>query len=371
MYYPLHDLLYASPSFIKIPSKKEEKWRFSSLSHYLDKEYIKTSNTSQAPIYKEEKNTIEIHDGQVISSELPSYVHVKEHHIECSIQDNPFAKLASTSSSSPIELNIFEDVQLELYLSYSNDSFILSNFNIIVQEGINVCMHVYFQGGEKSFISHATHIKLENSSKLELIQIQDLSSQAVLISQECLHLHENSFMKNFSLLYQGEYLHNFIKADLHYKSDLDTRSLLLSSNNNKFIFSCDIKHLASESKSNVLSKQVLKDKSTSVFDANTTIFKQTQRTQAKQGSHALLLSESAQVHAKPHLEIYCDDLSASHGTTVGELNKEAISYLRSRGISEEKARAMLISAFIKETLEGISLEASKQKVLKILGDAYV
>ena len=98
------------------------------------------------------------------------------------------------------------------------------------------------------------------------------------------------------------------------------------------------------------------------------ISKGTKGTEAKQGSHALLLDESAQIHAKPHLEIYSDDLSASHGTTVGELNKEAIAYLRSRGLSEERSREILISAFINDTLDNIDNIRHKELITKLIGE---
>jgi len=371
MYSPLHELLQGSPYFTKVPSKKEEKWRFSNLFNYLDKEYQKASIPTQKVPSKEEANVLEIHDGQLISHHLPSCVHIKEHSIFCEIEVNPFAKLASHSSPYPLELNIFEDVDLKLYFHYNNECFLSSNLNIILQEGVKANIYLYFKGGENSFISHANHVKLESKSKLYLTQEKHLSKTAVLISQDCLHLHENSYLQNFNLLSQGEYLHHFSKADLHYQSELKVSSLLLSSDAQRDIFSCDINHLADGSKSQVLSKQVIKDKSTCVFDANTMIAKGTKATQAQQSSHALLLSESAQIHAKPHLEIYSDDLSASHGSTVGELDELAISYLLSRGISLSKAKEILVSAFINEVIEDIEVSEHQKRVFKALGETDV
>ena len=368
MYSPLHELLSHSPDFTKLPSKKEEKWRFSSLFKYLDKEYQNSPSQIQKSQIEDKSNFLEVQDGQLISHQLPSSVHIKEHSLICEIEHNPFASLASHSSAYPLELNIFENVDLNLYFHYSSDHFLTSNLNIILQDGVTATIYLYFQEGENSFISHANHIKLESKSRLYLSQEKHLSKTAVLISQDCLHLHEKSYLQNFNLFSQGEYLHHFCKADLHYQSEINISSLLLSSSEQRDIFSCDINHLADQSKSQVLSKQVIKDKSTCVFDANTMISKDTNATQAKQSSHALLLSDTAQIHAKPHLEIYSDDLSASHGSTVGELDELAIDYLLSRGISLAKAKEILISAFVHEVIEGIEVGSHQERVFTALGE---
>ena len=71
----------------------------------------------------------------------------------------------------------------------------------------------------------------------------------------------------------------------------------------------------------------------------------------------ILLSPAAEVNAKPHLEIYADDVQCAHGCTVGELDDEALFYLRSRGICDQDARAMLVEGFLNEALSGIPEQA--------------
>jgi len=370
MFYPLHKLLSGSTHLLRLPSKKEEKWQFSKLARYMDKEYQNIIKSDENKTYDEEKDFLLLQDGQLIKENLPSTVHINKHTLSCELEYNPFAKLASCLAPYPLELNIFEDAELHLYLDYSQNNFINSHLNIILQEGVKAKIYIVFEGGEESFISHNSHIKLEKNAELVLTQVQRLSTKAVLISQDCLHLHEGASVQKFCLLFSGEYLHHFVNADLHHKSELDIGALLLSQEEQNFIFSCDINHLADRSKSHLLSKQVLKDKSSCVFDANTKIDNNTKLCEATQGSHALLLSEQAQIHAKPHLEIYSDDLSASHGSTVGALDEDASAYLISRGISPAKAKSILVTAFVQETLDKLALTSHKQKVLEVLGEAY-
>jgi Fe-S cluster assembly protein SufD len=84
-----------------------------------------------------------------------------------------------------------------------------------------------------------------------------------------------------------------------------------------------------------------------------------QRTDGYQMNQALFLSPDAEIDSKPQLEIYADDVKCSHGATVGELDAEQIFYLRTRGIPEPDARAMLVEAFLTEAVEGVSDPAAR------------
>ena len=79
-----------------------------------------------------------------------------------------------------------------------------------------------------------------------------------------------------------------------------------------------------------------------------------QKTDGQQMSRALLLSSKAEADAKPELEIYADDVLCAHGATVGELDETQLFYLTSRGIDRQKARAILISAFLDDAIDSIS-----------------
>jgi Fe-S cluster assembly protein SufD len=102
-----------------------------------------------------------------------------------------------------------------------------------------------------------------------------------------------------------------------------------------------------------LTKGVVKDRSRGVFQGRITVEPGADQTDARMGHHALLLSDTAEVDAKPELEIWADDVACAHGNTVGALDEEALFYARSRGIPEDQARAMLIGAFLAEVADRI------------------
>ena len=96
---------------------------------------------------------------------------------------------------------------------------------------------------------------------------------------------------------------------------------------------------------------ILDGSSRGVFHGRIVVHKDAQKTDAKQTNRNLLLSENAQIDTKPQLEIYADDVKCTHGATIGQVNEEAIFYLRSRGIAKEAARAILLFAFAQESLQ--------------------
>ncbi|NQW02271.1 MAG: Fe-S cluster assembly protein SufD [Rhodospirillales bacterium] len=115
-----------------------------------------------------------------------------------------------------------------------------------------------------------------------------------------------------------------------------------------------IDHLVPDTTAREVFKGVLNDESRGVFQGKLVVHKDAQRTDGHQMSRALLLSDRAEMDAKPELEIYADDVKCSHGCTTGQIDETALFYLRSRGIPEALARNLLIQSFIAEALEEIS-----------------
>ena len=106
-----------------------------------------------------------------------------------------------------------------------------------------------------------------------------------------------------------------------------------------------------------LYKGILADKARSVFTGRIIVREDAQQTDAKQSNPNLLLSPTALAQTRPQLEIYADDVKCTHGATIGQMDADAIFYLRSRGLSEETARNLMIHAVAREVLEAIEAPA--------------
>jgi Fe-S cluster assembly protein SufD len=111
-----------------------------------------------------------------------------------------------------------------------------------------------------------------------------------------------------------------------------------------------------------LTKGVVRDQARGIFQGRIVVEEGADRTDARMGHHALILSDRAEVDAKPELEIYADDVACAHGNTVGALDEDALFYARQRGMPEAEARALLTEAFIGEVVDRIEHEAARDVV---------
>jgi Fe-S cluster assembly protein SufD len=111
---------------------------------------------------------------------------------------------------------------------------------------------------------------------------------------------------------------------------------------------------------------IMDDESHGVFSGRIVVVRDAQKTDAIQSNQNLLLSPNAQVNTKPQLEIFADDVTCTHGATVGELDENAVFYLRSRGMSEDAAMGMLIYSAARESLERMKVEAVRERLTGIL-----
>ena len=114
-----------------------------------------------------------------------------------------------------------------------------------------------------------------------------------------------------------------------------------------------ITHAAPHGTSRQLYKTVLADQARGVFQGKIIVAEGAQKTDGRQLSRALLLSDQAEMDAKPELEIYADDVACSHGSTIGDLDSEALFYLRARGIDEATARGLLLRGFVGEVFDDL------------------
>lgn len=123
-----------------------------------------------------------------------------------------------------------------------------------------------------------------------------------------------------------------------------------------------VTHEAVDGATQQLTKGVVRDQARAVFQGRIVVAQGADHTNARMGHHALILSDRAEVDAKPELEIYADDVSCAHGNTVGALDEDALFYACQRGIPEAEARALLTGAFVGEVVDRIEHDAAREIV---------
>ncbi len=123
-----------------------------------------------------------------------------------------------------------------------------------------------------------------------------------------------------------------------------------------------VNHTQPHSYSNELYKGILDENSRAVFNGKIFVRPEAQKTNAFQSNQNINLSDEASIYTKPQLEIWADDVKCSHGCTVGQMDEEALFYLRARGIGKNQAKALILIAFAKQSLEYIPFEFVKEEI---------
>jgi len=129
-----------------------------------------------------------------------------------------------------------------------------------------------------------------------------------------------------------------------------------------------VNHKYPNCESHELYKGIYADKSTGVFNGKVIVEKAAQKTNAFQQNNNILIDDGASINAKPQLEIFADDVKCSHGCTIGQLDDNALFYMRSRGIPKKEANALLLYAFANEALEKIKIPELKSRITRLIAN---
>ncbi|PIS01752.1 MAG: Fe-S cluster assembly protein SufD [Chlamydiae bacterium CG10_big_fil_rev_8_21_14_0_10_35_9] len=121
-----------------------------------------------------------------------------------------------------------------------------------------------------------------------------------------------------------------------------------------------MKHLAESCTSSQLFKTILDDEAVSSFEGKIYVHSKAQKTESYQLNKNLILNEKAKAHSKPNLEIFADDVKASHGATIGQLSREDLFYMQSRGVTLQEAKKLCVQGFLTEILEEVDVLALKK-----------
>lgn len=222
-----------------------------------------------------------------------------------------------------------------------------------------------------SFKNQLSEFFVEKNANLEVNKIQDESDAAFVIDNDEAYQAEGSHFKINTISLGGALVRNNLNLDLqgsHTESWMNGLSLLHGKQH--VDHHTLIHHREPNCVSHELYKTVADDSSTGVFNGKVFVHPIAQKTNAYQSNANMVLTDDAAIYSKPELEIYADDVKCSHGSTTGQLDEEALFYLRSRGIGEKKARAVLLNAFLSDLVEQIGVEHLREEVQAVIDRKY-
>ncbi len=292
---------------------------------------------------------------------------------------NPFVYLNLIFFQEGLELVIPPNVELEypLVIIYVYDSNVslFTNSVSFVELGENssarlLLSYLDLSEGEV-FSNDVLNISLANNSKLDynifecdLAKVYGLNTTNVILGNSARFvsnvssLNTNFMRNNLNVAFNGEGSEANLYGIYYVKNSefIENRTL--------------ISHNVANCSSDENYKGILDDSARAVFNGKIYVARGAQKTNAYQSNKNLLLSNDARINTRPQLEIYADDVKCTHGATSGYLDLDMLFYIRSRGISSEKAKSLLLNSFFAENIERISItelrESLKEKIARKL-----
>ena len=222
---------------------------------------------------------------------------------------------------------------------------------------LNRSMSDYAYGLHRKF-----SLTLEENAEVEIVILHDESYLANGIMEFNFNLHKNSRLSQKLIVLGGSFLRTNIKATLIEEgAHFDQETVMLLGSDSFCDINSLISHKSPYTSSNQLVKGIHTDKSHGIFTGKIFIDKNCNGVNGKQLHKTLLLSDRAQVHSEPQLEIFSDDVKCSHGSSTGQIQEDELFYLESRGIDPIKAQALLANGFVFEITNSIQDDSVKKK----------
>ena len=212
------------------------------------------------------------------------------------------------------------------------------------------------QGGAY-FTNAVTELFAGEGAVVDHYKVQQESLEAFHVASMHLHAGRNANVSSHSISLGGKIVRNDVAAVLDGDGAECTLNGLYLADGDRLVDNhTSIDHAKPHCPSHEVYKGILGGKARAVFNGKIIVRQDAQKTDAKQTNRALLLSDNASINTKPQLEIFADDVRCTHGAAIGQLDDDAIFYLRARGLTYVEARDMLIHAFAGEILDRVKVE---------------
>jgi FeS assembly protein SufD len=252
----------------------------------------------------------------------------------------------------------------------SDEELMVQHRNLIIAEPnsdakVVVCDHTL--SPQKFLTNSVTEISVAENARFNYFKVQNEHNDSVQVSHTYINQKDASDVQSSVITLHGGLVRNNLYIKLDGKGCENHASGLFVADKTQhvdnFVF---VEHANENCNSSQLFKSIIDDKATGAFTGRILVDRDAQKTNAYQKNSSILLTDDARMNSKPQLEIYADDVKCSHGGTVGQLDEEAMFYLRTRGIGEREARLMLMYAFADEILREIKIEPLKERMSDLI-----
>ncbi len=221
--------------------------------------------------------------------------------------------------------------------------------------------------GEGDYVMNAvTQVTLGKGAHLDRLKLQNDAAAATHLSHVIYDLGENARLNDITVTIGAALTRQNGTCTFNGENaEAKISGAYLQRNKQHVDTALVINHAVPHCTSREMFKCVMDDHARGIFQGKVVVAKHAQKTDGKQSSHALLLSENAEFDAKPELEIFADDVVCGHGATAGDLNHDHLFYLTSRGIPEAEAKSLLITAFVGEAFDLVASDDVRDALVEL------
>lgn len=380
---------------LPVPTTRTEEWKYTRVTRIMNMELRRNVSTVSPekyflPISDPNAARVVLMNGHFRAdlSILPKAVNIQVQALEdarsaglaeklgsLSNQENEFFEalnLAYAESGVYIYVGKGSIIESPVYICHLTDgeqSAAISRCFIEVEErsSLKVIHHAASTAGCSGFHSQVTEAFVGKSAHLEVDRIQEESGEVFQHATDWVEQDRDSRFDIRTVTLKGRWVRNNLNVRVKGENcSTNMWGTYMPAGNEHIDNHTVVDHLVPHCESNEVYKGFLNDKSTGVFNGKVFVRQDAQKTNAFQQNANILLTNDATINSKPELEIYADDVKCSHGSTIGQLDEEAMFYLRTRGLSKKSARQLLVSAFVSEIMEAIGDDAIRDYCLNAL-----
>lgn len=226
-------------------------------------------------------------------------------------------------------------------------------------------IHTETGNGEPVFVNAVVDVQVHDGAFLDHVKFQRQSASSFHLASTFVSTGRSGTFTSHAVTVGGRIARNDIVSVLAGEgAECTLNGLYVAGGDSLVDTHTTIDHAQAHCPSHEVYKGILTGRARAVFNGKIVVRQDAQKTDAKQTNKALLLTDDAQVNAKPQLEIFADDVKCTHGAAIGQLDEDALFYLKARGISAIDARNMLIHAFAGDVLNGVKDEAIRNAAMR-------
>ena len=260
-----------------------------------------------------------------------------------------------------------------LHLATGNEAaLMLQPRNLIVAEDnaeVQIIERHQSLTSNEVFTNSVTEIFAGKDAIVDYYKVQNDESTASLVDNTYISQKDNSVVRVHTFSLGGKLIRNNLNFYQNgERIDSTLKGVTILGDKQHVDHHTLVHHAQPNCESHQDYKGIFGDSSTGVFNGKIIVDKIAQKTDAFQQNNNILLSDKSTINSKPQLEIFADDVKCSHGCTIGQLDEEALFYLRSRGIPKKEAKALMMYAFANNVLESVRIPELKARINKIIAD---